>query len=122
MPDEGQQTLDNPSEPVEIQGGTRSPRFDPQRPPGFAGSPVGLDVGGAKHPGRGPVVVGLPPFEIRAIGSREGLTGSLTRIGGIVAQLSATYPSAVVTVTPVDALVLPATTRSLQPAYGTPRL
>ena len=62
------------------------------------------------------------PFEIRAIGSREGLTGSLTRIGGIVAQLSATYPSVVVTVTPVDKLLLPATTRSLQPAYGTPRL
>jgi uncharacterized protein YlxW (UPF0749 family) len=62
------------------------------------------------------------PFQIRAIGSREGLTGSLTRIGGVVAQLSATYPSAVVTVTPVDALVLPATSRTLQPAYGTPRL
>jgi uncharacterized protein YlxW (UPF0749 family) len=62
------------------------------------------------------------PFEIRAIGSREGLTGSLTRIGGIVAQLSATYPSAVVTVTPVDTLVLPATSRALQPAYGAPRL
>jgi uncharacterized protein YlxW (UPF0749 family) len=62
------------------------------------------------------------PFEIRAIGSREGLTGSLTRIGGVVAQLSATYPSAVVTVTPVDSLVLPATSRTLQPAYGTPRL
>src|ERR687884_1202124 len=62
------------------------------------------------------------PFEIRAIGSREGLTGSLTRIGGIVAQLSATYPKAVVTVTPVDSLVLPATRRALQPAYGTPRL
>jgi uncharacterized protein YlxW (UPF0749 family) len=62
------------------------------------------------------------PFEIRAIGSREGLTGSLTRIGGVVAQLSATYPRAVVTVTPVDTLALPATSRTLQPAYGTPRL
>jgi uncharacterized protein YlxW (UPF0749 family) len=62
------------------------------------------------------------PFELRAIGSREGLTGSLTRIGGIVAQLSATYPKAVVTVTPIDRLVLPATSRTLQPAYGTPRL
>ena len=62
------------------------------------------------------------PFEIRAIGSREGLTGSLTRIGGIVAQLSARYPNATVTVTPLDSIVLPATDRSLQPAYGTPRL
>jgi uncharacterized protein YlxW (UPF0749 family) len=62
------------------------------------------------------------PFDIRAIGSREALTGSLTRIGGIVAQLSARYPTATVTVTPVDSIVLPATNRSLQPAYGTPRL
>jgi uncharacterized protein YlxW (UPF0749 family) len=62
------------------------------------------------------------PFDIRAIGSKEALTGSLTRIGGIVAQLSATYPSVVVTVTPVDTLVLPPTTNSLQPTYGTPRL
>jgi uncharacterized protein YlxW (UPF0749 family) len=62
------------------------------------------------------------PFEIRAIGSREGLTGSLTRIGGIVAQLSARYPTATVTVTPVDSIVLPSTNRSLQPTYGTPRL
>jgi uncharacterized protein YlxW (UPF0749 family) len=62
------------------------------------------------------------PFEIRAIGSREGLTGSLTRIGGIVAQLSARYPDVTVTVTPLDSIVLPATVRSLQPSYGTPRL
>lgn len=62
------------------------------------------------------------PFEIRAIGSREGLTGSLTRIGGIVAELSARYPTATVTVTPVDSIVLPATHRSLQPVYGAPRL
>ena len=62
------------------------------------------------------------PLEIRAIGSREGLTGSLTRIGGVVAQLSATYPSAVVTVTPVDAITLPPTTRTLLPANGNPRL
>jgi hypothetical protein len=46
----------------------------------------------------------------------------LTRIGGIVAQLSARYPAATVTVTPVDSIVLPATHRSLQPAYGAPRL
>jgi uncharacterized protein YlxW (UPF0749 family) len=62
------------------------------------------------------------PFEIRAIGSREGLTGSLTRIGGIAAQLSARYPSATVTVTPLDSVTLPASDRSLQPTYGTPRL
>jgi uncharacterized protein YlxW (UPF0749 family) len=62
------------------------------------------------------------PFTIDAIGSPETLTGSLTRAGGIVAQLGATYPDVVVTVTPVEKLVLPATARSLAPAHGTPRL
>jgi uncharacterized protein YlxW (UPF0749 family) len=67
--------------------------------------------------------VALPaPFEIRAIGSPETLTGSLTRVGGIVAQLATTYPGAMVTVTPVERLELPATTRLLVPTHGTPRL
>ncbi len=62
------------------------------------------------------------PFTIDAIGSPETLTGSLTRVGGIVAQLAATYPSATVTVTPVSRLALPASTRVLVPAHGVPRL
>ena len=62
------------------------------------------------------------PFEIGAIGRPETLTGSLTRVGGIVAQLGATFPGAVVTVTPLDRLVLPATGRDLRPAHGTPSL
>src|SRR4051794_20010659 len=53
------------------------------------------------------------PFEIQAIGSPEALTGSLTRNGGLIAQLSATYPGALLTVTPVDRLDLPATRRTL---------
>ncbi len=61
-------------------------------------------------------------FQILAIGSPQILTGTLTRAGGVVAQLSATYPTARVTVTPTDGLVLPATTRSLQPADGHPHL
>ena len=62
------------------------------------------------------------PFEVSAIGRPETLTGSLTRVGGIVAQLGATFPGAVVTVTPIDRLVLPATVRDLRPAHGTPSL
>jgi len=62
------------------------------------------------------------PFEIAALGSSATLTGSLTRSGGIVAQLAATYPDATITVLPVDAIVIPATDRDLVPAHGTPRL
>jgi len=62
------------------------------------------------------------PFEIRAVGSPETLTGSLTRTGGVIAQLAATYPLATVTVTPVERLALPATDRRLIPVNGAPRL
>ncbi len=61
-------------------------------------------------------------FDIDAIGAPDKLTGSLTRSGGVIAQLAATQPDVTVTVTPVDRLELPATTRSLVPAHGRPRL
>ena len=61
-------------------------------------------------------------FEILAIGSPQILTGTLTRAGGVVAQLGATYPQVTVTVTPSDGLEVPATTRNLQPADGHPHL
>lgn len=76
-------------------------------PPGAAG------IGGARL---GPV------FELSAIGAPDKLTGSLTRSGGVIAQLAATEPDVSVTVTPVDRIELPATTRSLVPAHGRPRL
>jgi uncharacterized protein YlxW (UPF0749 family) len=62
------------------------------------------------------------PFDIDAIGNGPTLIGSLTRAGGIIAQLSATFPDVTVTVTPVDLLDLPATKRSLVPSHGSPRL
>jgi uncharacterized protein YlxW (UPF0749 family) len=62
------------------------------------------------------------PFEVTALGNPATLTGSLTRAGGIVAQLAATYPTAQITVVPVDVLEIPGTTRQLIPAHGTPRL
>ena len=62
------------------------------------------------------------PFEITVIGSKEALTGSLTRTGGIIAQLAATNPAVSVTVTPLDNLRLPPTKRDLTPRNGHPRL
>ena len=62
------------------------------------------------------------PFTIRAIGAKESLTGSLTRAGGIVAQLAATNPDAALDIQPTDRMTLPATTRNLVPAHGHPRL
>jgi len=50
------------------------------------------------------------------------LTGSLTRSGGIIAQLAATHPDVVVEVTPADAISIPATQRNLVPTAGRPRL
>ena len=61
-------------------------------------------------------------FELAAIGAPDKLTGSLTRSGGVIAQLAATEPHVAVTVTPVDRIELPATTHDLVPAHGHPRL
>lgn len=77
------------------------------------GAPGAASIGGARL---GPV------FELSAIGAPDKLTGSLTRSGGVIAQLAATEPLVTVTVTPVDRIELPATTRSLVPAHGRPRL
>jgi uncharacterized protein YlxW (UPF0749 family) len=63
------------------------------------------------------------PFTIRAIGKPEVLVGSLTRAGGIIAQLAATNPGAIVEVQPTDdPMTLPASRRDLVPAHGRPRL
>jgi uncharacterized protein YlxW (UPF0749 family) len=62
-----------------------------------------------------------PRVEIMAIGNPAALTGALTRVGGIVAQLQATYEDAQVEVTPVDSVVVPATERTLLPTLGKPR-
>jgi uncharacterized protein YlxW (UPF0749 family) len=62
------------------------------------------------------------PFMIRAIGVEASLTGSLTRAGGIVAQLAATDPDVVLDIEPTDRMTFPATTRTLVPGHGHPRL
>ncbi|MEO8468897.1 MAG: DUF881 domain-containing protein [Chloroflexota bacterium] len=61
-------------------------------------------------------------FEIRAIGSPQILTGSLTRAGGIIAQLAVAFPSLTVSVTPLDSVAIPATERDLSPVHGQPSL
>ncbi len=61
-------------------------------------------------------------FEIRAIGSPQILTGTLTRTGGVIAQVTATYPDVRLSVTPVDAMTLAATDLDLGPTNASPRL
>ena len=78
------------------------------------GPPGSIDVDG--------YVVG-DPFRIRAIGRPETLVGSLTRAGGIIAQLAATDPEATLEVAPTDEpMVLPASRRDPVPDHGHPRL
>ncbi len=70
-------------------------------------------------------VGGVPltdPFELSAIGAPDKLTGSLTRSGGIIAQLAATQPDVIVEVTPLERVDVPATDRELVPVHGHPRL
>jgi hypothetical protein len=61
-------------------------------------------------------------FEIRAIGSRQILTGTLTRTGGVIAQVGTTYPDARLTVTPIESMTLPASERTAPPTYARPSL
>jgi uncharacterized protein YlxW (UPF0749 family) len=79
----------------------------------FTGAPGAAAVAGQRLGG---------VFELSVIGPPDKLTGSLTRSGGVIAQLAATEPDVSVTVTPVERIELPATTRVLVPAHGHPRL
>jgi uncharacterized protein YlxW (UPF0749 family) len=63
-----------------------------------------------------------PGFEIDAVGSPQIITGTLTRAGGVIAQIATTYPNAQITVTPRDGIQLPPTARTLIPPHGAPRL
>jgi uncharacterized protein YlxW (UPF0749 family) len=62
------------------------------------------------------------PFTITAIGSPEILLGSLTRAGGVISQIGVSYPDATISVTPLQSISIPATTRSLIPSHAQPRL
>jgi uncharacterized protein YlxW (UPF0749 family) len=79
-----------------------------------SGLPGSLDVDG--------YILG-DPFRIRVIGKPETLVGSLTRAGGIIAQLAATDPEATIDVEPTEEpMLLPPSRRSLVPDHGHPRL
>jgi len=62
------------------------------------------------------------PFTITAIGSPEILLGSLTRAGGVISQIGVQYPDARISVTPLQSISIPATTRNLIPSHAQPRL
>lgn len=71
------------------------------------------------------VVGGTPvagPLDLAVIGQPETMVGSLTRIGGPVAQLGARFPDVLVTVTAETSIDLPATDRDLSPNLARPRL
>ena len=61
-------------------------------------------------------------FQIRAIGSPQILTGTLTRTGGVIAQVGATYPDVRLTVTPLESMTLAASDRNLDLKDAQPRL
>jgi uncharacterized protein YlxW (UPF0749 family) len=62
------------------------------------------------------------PVELLAVGQPETLTGSLTRVGGPIAQLNAKYPEAMISVAALDRLTLPASPLDLTPRLGRPRI
>jgi uncharacterized protein YlxW (UPF0749 family) len=79
----------------------------------ISGEPDALTVDGAPLPA---------DFDIVAIGSPQLLTGTLTRIGGVVAQIGATEPGVQLTVTPTERIEAPATERDLVPTHARPSL
>jgi uncharacterized protein YlxW (UPF0749 family) len=78
-----------------------------------AGQPGQLTIGGT--PVFGPLVMD-------AVGQSETLAGSLSRVGGIIAQLAVQYPTVSVQVVPEDRVSVPATNRNLAPTLGRPHL
>ncbi len=77
-----------------------------------SGVPGSLDVGG---------FLLRDPFRIQAIGRPEVLVGSLTRAGGIIAQLGATNSAVTIEVEPTtDEMTLPATRVDLVPGHAHP--
>ncbi len=77
------------------------------------GAPGSLSVGG------------LPladPAIVLAVGQPETLAGSLSRAGGLIAQMTVRYPEASVNVDGLDLVTIPPTHRDLSPVLGKPRL
>ncbi len=64
----------------------------------------------------------VAPLELLAVGQPETLAGSLTRAGGPIAQLAASYPQVTLAVSGEDLVRIKPTDRSLAPVLGKPRI
>ena len=64
----------------------------------------------------------VAPLEVLAVGQPETLAGSLTRAGGLIAQMAAQYPQVTIDVSGQDLVAVPATARNLTPILGKPSL
>ena len=82
---------------------------------------IGGQAGSLTVEGR-PIIGTTGTIVLVAIGQPETLAGSLSRAGGLVAQLTAQYPAISVRVDPEDLVQVPPTDRSLTPVLGRPRL
>jgi uncharacterized protein YlxW (UPF0749 family) len=81
-----------------------------------AGDPGSLTIGGK------PLIGTTGTLVLAAVGQPETLAGSLSRAGGLIAQLTSQYPTVSVRVDPEDLIQVPPTDRSLTPVLGRPRL
>jgi len=81
-----------------------------------AGDPGALAIGGK------PLIGTTGTLVLVAVGQPETLAGSLSRAGGLIAQLTSQFPSVSVRVDPEDLVQVPPTDRSLAPVLGRPRL
>ena len=86
--------------------------------PGVA---IGGQAGNLTIDGK-PIIGTTNTIVLVAIGQPETLAGSLSRAGGLIAQLASQYPTVTVRVDPADLVQVPPTDRSLTPVLGRPRL
>jgi uncharacterized protein YlxW (UPF0749 family) len=86
--------------------------------PGVAigGNPGSLTIAGK------PIIGTTGTIVLVAIGQPETLAGSLSRAGGLIAQLTSQYPAVSLRVDAEDLVQVPPTDRDLSPVLGRPRL
>jgi hypothetical protein len=64
----------------------------------------------------------MSAVDIRASWSPHIRPGTLTRTGGVIAQVGTTHPATRLTLTPIESMTLPASERSSAPTYARPSL
>jgi len=82
---------------------------------------IGGQAGSLMVEGR-PIIGTTGTIVLVAIGQPETLAGSLSRAGGLIAQLTSQYPDISVRVDPEDLVQVPPTDRTMTPVLGRPRL